>query len=415
ADEGWVNVVGGCCGTTPDHIRRIAETTVGKAPRHPRKHRRSVVSGMESLSLDEARRPLLVGERTNVIGSRKFKELIVAGELEAAAELARHQVRAGAHVIDVCLANPDREEKADMVAFFEKAVRKVKVPFMIDSTDAAVMEEALKRAPGKCILNSVNLEDGTERFETVVPLLRQYGAALVVGTIDEDKTMGMALTRERKLAVASRSFDLLTGKYGVAPEDIIFDPLVFPAGTGDKNYWGSAVETIEGIRLIKMALPRCKTVLGISNVSFGLPPAGREVLNSVFLHHCVEAGLDLAIVNAEKLARYSQIPDEEKALAWGLLSWKGPGDTAHPAGFDAVAVFSAHFRAVKVVGKSASQRLKLPIAERVARNVVEGSQEGLHADLDELLKTLKPLDIVNGPLMAGMDEVGRLFGDNQMI
>ena len=237
---------------------------------------------------------------------------------------------------------------------------------MIDSTDASVMEEALKRSPGKCVLNSINLEDGEERFETVVPLLHSYGAALVVGTIDEDKKMGMALTRARKLGVAQRSFDLLVEKYGLAPEDLIFDPLVFPAGTGDKNYWGSAVETIEGVRLIKEALPRCRTVLGVSNVSFGLPPAGREVLNSVFLHHCVEAGLDLAIVNAEKLARYSQIPDEEKTLAWNLLSWKGPGDPAHPAGFDAVAAFSDHFRAAKVVEKSPSERLKRPIDERLA-------------------------------------------------
>jgi len=415
ADEGWVNIVGGCCGTTPEHIRLMAETVAGKPPRRPAKPRRAAVSGMESLSLDEDRRPLIVGERTNVIGSRKFKELIVSGEIEAAAELARHQVRAGAHVIDVCLANPDRDEKDDLIAFFEKAVRKVKVPFMIDSTDAAVMEEALKRAPGKCILNSVNLEDGEERFEKVVPLVHKYGAALVVGTIDEDKVMGMGLTRARKLAIAQRSFDLLTTKYGIAPEDIIFDPLVFPAGTGDKNYWGSAVETVEGIRLIKAALPRCRTVLGISNVSFGLPPAGREVLNSVFLHHCVEAGLDLAIVNAEKLARYAQIPDEEKKLAWDLLAWKGPGDPAHPKEFDAVAVFSEHFRAVKTVEKSPSERLKLPIHERVAKNVVEGSQDGLRADLDELLKTLKPLEIINGPLMNGMDEVGRLFGANTMI
>ncbi|OGR47586.1 MAG: methionine synthase [Elusimicrobia bacterium GWA2_66_18] len=415
ADEGWVNVVGGCCGTTAEHIRLISEAVAGKAPRRPHKPRRGAVSGMEPLSLDEDRRPLLVGERTNVIGSRKFKDLIVAGELEAAAEIARRQVRAGAHIIDVCLANPDRDEKADMIAFFEKASRKVKVPFMIDSTDAAVMEEALKRAPGKCILNSVNLEDGEKRFEAVVPLLHKYGACLVVGAIDEDKTMGMALTRRRKLAVARRSFDLLTGKYGVAPEDIIFDLLVFPAGTGDKNYWGSALETIEAVRALKTVLPRCKTVLGISNVSFGLPPAGREALNSVFLHHCVEAGLDLAIVNAEKLARYSQIPEEEKKLAWDLLSWKGPGDPAHPRDFDAVAAFSAHFRAVKIVEKDPSERLKLPIDERVAKNVVEGSMEGLLADLDELLKTRKPLDIVNGPLMKGMDEVGRLFGDNRMI
>ncbi len=415
ADEGWVNLIGGCCGTTPEHIRLMTDAVAGKPPRRPLKPRRASVSGMESLSLDEDRRPLIVGERTNVIGSRKFKELIVGGELEAAAELARHQVRAGAHIIDVCLANPDRDEKDDLIAFFEKAVRKVKVPFMIDSTDAKVMEEALKRAPGKCILNSINLEDGEERFEAVIPLVHQFGAALVVGTIDEDKVMGMGLTRARKLEIAQRSFDLLTTKYGIVPEDIIFDPLVFPAGTGDKNYWGSAVETIEGIKIIKAAMPRCKTVLGISNVSFGLPAAGREVLNSVFLHHCVEAGLDLAIVNAEKLARYSQIPEKEIQLSWDLLSWAGPGDPKHPAGFDAVARFSEHFRLVKTVEKSPSERLKYPIDERVAKNVVEGSQEGLKADLDEFLKTRKPLEIINGPLMAGMDEVGRLFGANTMI
>ncbi|MDE2489392.1 MAG: homocysteine S-methyltransferase family protein, partial [Elusimicrobia bacterium] len=415
ADEGWVNVVGGCCGTTPEHVRLIAEAVAGKPPRRPHKPRAAAVSGLERLTLDEDRRPLLVGERTNVIGSRKFKEMIVSGDLEAASEIARRQVRSGAHVVDLCLANPDRDEKADMIAFLERVARKVKVPFMIDSTDAAVMEEALKRCAGKALLNSVNLEEGEERFERVLPLVHKYGAALVVGTIDEDKTMGMALTRERKLAVAKRSFDLLTGKYGMAPEDLVFDPLVFPAGTGDRNYWGSAVETIEGLRLIKKELPRCKTVLGVSNVSFGLPPAGREVLNSVFLHHCVEAGLDLAIVNAEKLARYSQIPDEEKKLSWDLLSWKGPGDPAHPEGFDAVAAFSAHFRAAKPAGPSPSERLKRPIDERVARCVVEGSQEGLAEDLDELLKTRPPLEIINGPLMKGMDEVGRLFNSNQMI
>ncbi len=415
ADEGWVNLIGGCCGTTPEHIKLMADIVSSKPPRRARRPRRAAVSGMESLSLDEDRRPLIVGERTNVIGSRKFKELIVNGDLEAASELARHQVRAGAHIIDICLANPDRDEKDDMIAFFEKVVRKVKVPFMVDSTDAKVMEEALKRAPGKCILNSINLEDGQERFDSVVPLVHRYGAALVVGTIDEDKIMGMGLTRARKLEIAQRSYGLLTSQYGIAPEDIIFDALVFPAGTGDKNYWGSAIETIEGIRLIKAALPRCKTVLGISNVSFGLPAAGREVLNSVFLHHCVEAGLDLAIVNAEKLARYSQIPPVEIKLSEDLLAWSGPGDPKHPAGFDAVASFSEHFRLIKTVEKNPSERLKFPIRARVAQNVVAGSMEGLTADLDEFLQTLKPLEIINGPLMAGMDEVGRLFGANTMI
>jgi 5-methyltetrahydrofolate--homocysteine methyltransferase len=413
--EGWVNIVGGCCGTTPQHIKLIAQMVEGKTPRKKVKRSRCAVSGLESYVIDDERRPSLVGERTNVIGSRLFKEMIVADKIEEASEVGRRQVRAGAHILDVCLANPDRDEKADLIAFMDLLTKKVKAPIMIDSTDAEVMEAALKRTPGKSILNSINLEDGEERFEKVVPLIKRYGAAVVVGTIDEDKQMGMALTRERKLAVAVRSHQLLTEKYGLRSEELIFDPLVFPAGTGDKNYWGSAVETIEGIRLIKHALPRCKTVLGISNVSFGLPAAGREILNSVFLHKCVEAGLDLAIVNSEKLARYAQIPEDEKKLCWDLLAWKGPGDPAHPAGFDAVAAFSAHFREKKAAAPSPSERLKLPIDERLARNVVEGSKEGLLDDLAVLLKDRDPLKIINGPLMKGMDEVGRLFGLNEMI
>jgi 5-methyltetrahydrofolate--homocysteine methyltransferase len=206
-------------------------------------------------------------------------------------------------VLDVCVQDPDRDERADLTGFLEVLAKKIKVPVMIDSTDHRAVEEALKRTQGKSLINSINLEDGEERFNKIVPLARRYGAALVVGCIDEDKNQAQAITRQRKLAIAERSFNLLTKKYGVAPEDIIFDALVFPIGTGDRNYIGSAVETIEGIRAIKFALPLCKTILGISNVSFGLPEAGREVLNSVMLYHCVQAGLDLAIVNSEKLVR----------------------------------------------------------------------------------------------------------------
>ncbi|MBI4375459.1 MAG: methionine synthase [Elusimicrobia bacterium] len=413
--EGWVNIVGGCCGTTAEHVRMIAQMAAGHKPRLASARRQSSVSGLESLVIEDDKRPTLVGERTNVIGSRLFKEMIVQGSYEEAAEVGRRQVRGGAHILDVCLANPDRDEKQDLIRFLDILTKKVKAPLMIDSTDAAVIEEALKRTPGKSIINSINLEDGEERFERVVPLIRRYGAAVVVGAIDEDKNQGMAVTRDRKLAIARRSHELLTNKYGLAPEDIYFDPLVFPAGTGDKNYWASAIETIEGIRLIKKAFPRSKTILGISNVSFGLPPAGREVLNTVFLHHCVEAGLDLAIVNSEKLARYTLIPEEEKRLSWNLLSWKGPGDPPRPQGYDAVAEFSNHFRQVKAMAKAPSERLKLPIDERLARNVVEGSKEGLLEDLGALLKNRKPLDIVNGPLLKGMGEVGRLFAVNEMI
>lgn len=274
------------------------------------------VSGIDALIYDETMRPLFVGERTNVIGSRKFKRLIAEGKYEEAAEIARAQVKNGAHVIDICLADPDRDEKEDMEQFIQQVVKKVKVPLVIDSTDEDVIACALSYSQGKAIINSINLEDGEERFEKIVPLLHQYGAAVVVGTIDEQ---GMAIDAKRKLDIALRSYDLLVNKYGVSPHDIIFDPLVFPIGTGDEQYIGAAKETIEGIRLIKQHLPNCLTVLGISNVSFGLPPVGREVLNSVFLYHCTQAGLDYAIVNTEKLERFASIPEEEVRLAEALL------------------------------------------------------------------------------------------------
>ncbi|MGH7878981.1 MAG: homocysteine S-methyltransferase family protein, partial [Candidatus Binataceae bacterium] len=402
---GWVNLIGGCCGTTPAHIRALVAMVAGGKRRELVQLERSVVSGIETLVIDESTRPVIVGERTNVLGSRKFKRLIAQGKIEEADEVGRLQVRRGAHILDVCLQDPDRDEGGDVKAFLETLVKKVKAPLMIDSTDARVIEEALKRAPGKSLINSINLEDGEERFQRVIPLARRYGAALVVGCIDEDKQQAQAVTRARKLEIAERSFRLLTEKYRVAPEDIIFDLLVFPIGTGDSNYIGSAVETIEGLRLVKAALPRCKTILGISNVSFGLPEAGREVLNSVMLYHCVQAGLDLAIVNSEKLERYPSIPEEERRLAEDLIWWRGD---------DPIAQFAAYFREKKAK-PTREERKALPLDERLALYILEGSKEGLAEDLDEALAARKPLEIINGPLMKGMDEVGRLFNANQMI
>lgn len=403
-DAGWVNLIGGCCGTTDEHIRAFVELARGKPPRKPATRTGTFVSGIDNLEIEDSQRPILVGERTNVIGSRLFKELIIEEKFEEASEIARRQVRNGAHIIDICLANPDRDEKEDMIRFLPHVIQKVRVPLMIDSTDPEVIEVALTYCQGKAIINSINLEDGEERFERVVPMARRFGAAFVVGTIDDDKKQGMAVTKERKLEVAKRSYQLLTEKYGVPPQDIIFDPLVFPCATGDEQYVGSAKETIEGIRLIKEAFPQCKTVLGISNVSFGLPPAGREVLNSVFLYHCVQAGLDLAIVNSEKLERYASIPPEEKALADDLLF-----NTSD----ETIAAFANHFRgADSRVKKKVSD---LSLDERLANYIIEGTKDGLIEDLDEKLKEASPLDIINGPLMAGMDEVGRLFNNNELI
>src|SRR6267143_194209 len=262
ADHGWLNFVGGCCGTTEQHIRAIAQMVEGKKPR---------------------------------------------------------QRRGGAHIVDVCLQSTERDEKKDIPSFYERLIRKVKAPVMIDTTDPTAIELALTYCQGKAILNSINLEDGEEKFERVVPMAHEFGAAVVVGCIDEDKLQAQAFTRERKREIARRSYGLLTEKYGLAPEDIIFDPLVFPCATGDENYIGGAVETMEGIRLIKQALPDARTILGISNVSFGLPAGAREVVNSVFLYYCTKAGLDLAIVNTEKLERFASIPEHERRLAEDLL------------------------------------------------------------------------------------------------
>ncbi len=405
AESGWVNLVGGCCGTTPEHIRLLVEMAATASPRKPVHNHETRISGIEALVIDEDVRPVIVGERTNVLGSRRFRRLIGQGAFEEASELGRSQVRNGAHVLDVCLQDPDRDELADTIAFLGYLTRKVKAPIMVDSTDSHVVEESLKRLQGKAIINSVNLEDGEERFQAVVPLAQRYGAALVVGCIDDDKQQAQAITRERKLEVALRSYELLTEKYVVQPEDIFFDALVFPAGTGDRNYVGSGVETIEGIRLIKGALPQCKTVLGISNVSFGLPTAGREVLNSVFLYHCVQAGLDLAIVNSEVMQRYTSIPEEERRLAEDLI-WN--------RGDDPVAVFTAHFRD-RPPKATVEERRSLPLDERLAMAIIEGSKEGLAEDLDEALGGRPPLEIINGPLMAGMEEVGRQFNANQLI
>ncbi|GAD14464.1 methionine synthase I containing methyltransferaseand cobalamin-binding domains [Geobacillus kaustophilus GBlys] len=403
AEKGWINIVGGCCGTTPDHIRAIAEAVRGIPPRAiPSSFDVHAVSGIEALIYEETMRPLFVGERTNVIGSRKFKRLIAEGKYEEAAEIARAQVKNGAHVIDICLADPDRDELHDMEQFVREVVKKVKVPLVIDSTDERVIERALTYSQGKAIINSINLEDGEERFANVVPLLHRYGAAVVVGTIDEQ---GMAVTAERKLEIALRSYDLLVNRYGVPARDIIFDPLVFPVGTGDEQYIGAANETIKGIRLIKEQLPECLTMLGISNVSFGLPPAGREVLNSVFLYHCTQAGLDYAIVNTEKLERFASIPEEEVRMAEALLF-----DTSD----ETLNTFIEFYRSKITAAKPAEENLSLE--ERLARYVIEGSKDGLIPDLEKALETYSdPLSIINGPLMAGMDEVGRLFNNNQLI
>ena len=425
--NGWLNLIGGCCGTTPEHIRAIAQMVEGKEPRRHRGALRTYYSGIELVEASEDNRPLLVGERTNEVGSRAFKRLISNEKYEEASEIGRRQVKNGAQIIDINLENPDREELEDIDRFYEKVIHKVKAPFMIDTTSSPAVERALTYCLGKSIINSINFEDGEERFDQILPLVKKYGAAIIIGSIDEDKEQAQAITRERKLAIAQRAHKLCTETWGLLAEDLIFDPLVFPCATGDKNYIGSAVETIESLRLIKQALPQCKTVLGVSNVSFGLPSAAREVVNSVFLYYATKAGLDLAIVNTEKLERYAAIPEDEKKLAEDLLKnapldgSDAPEDYRQQSAAQRaeinqhhIAKITEHFRGSK--GRVKKVIADLPLDERLANYIIEGTKEGLVDDLEVKRRDgAVPLDIINGPLMDGMKEVGRLFNNNELI
>jgi 5-methyltetrahydrofolate--homocysteine methyltransferase len=433
-DHGWLNIVGGCCGTTSEHIAAIAQMADGKRPRpvKPPSHR-VFYSGIETVEAEESNRPLIVGERTNVIGSRLFKDLVAQEKWEEATEIARWQVKNGAHIVDVCLQSTDRDEIKDIPLFYEKLIRKIKTPVMVDTTDPSAMELALTYCQGKSIINSINLEDGEEKFERTCPVAKAYGAALIVGCIDEDKLQAQAFTRERKLAIAERSVNLLTGKYQIPPEDIIIDPLVFPCATGDVNYIGGAVETIEAIRLIKDKIPHIKTVLGISNISFGLPAAAREVVNSVFLYYCTKAGLDLAIVNSQKLERFASIPEDERRLAENLLFNTPPAgsddenlrlapeDWREQSPSQKAAINQFHIAAITEHFRTATKKEKvkaadLPLDQRLANYIIEGTKDGLIPDLDLKRQSgAAPLDIINGPLMAGMAEVGRLFNNNELI
>ncbi len=403
ASSGWVNLIGGCCGTGEEHIRRLREVADGASPRVPPAYDPARLAGGEVVDLVQQPPPLLIGERTNVLGSRKFKELVRERRWAEAAEIGRRQVRGRAGLLDVCLADAEGDESGAMRAVVTALRRAVRVPLMVDTTDPEVMAAALELIPGRPVLNSVNLEDGGARLDRVAALARRFGAAVVAGCIDEHPTDGMARTAERKAEVAARLLDRLEAA-GLRRREVLLDALVFPAATGDPKFRGSAGETVRGVKLIKERIPDALTVLGVSNVSFGVPAAGREVLNAVFLHHCVQAGLDGAIVNAEQLVRFPSLDAGEVKLAEDVLF---DGDKR------AVDAFVARYR--QATPRVASVDAHLPAEQRITLMVVEGTRTGLDATLDELLGRMAPLAIINGPLMAGMDEVGRLFGSGRLI
>ncbi|MDA8132352.1 MAG: homocysteine S-methyltransferase family protein, partial [Elusimicrobia bacterium] len=396
--KGLLNAAGGCCGTNPSHIRALAAAVAGLKPRAPRPAAPWVVAGTEALFFDEIEPPAMVGERNNSIGSKKFRDMVAAGAWDGAVALAKSQAAAGAHILDVCLANPERDELADVKELVPRLARAVRLPLMTDTTSTEVMEEVLKLAPGKALLNSVNFELGPDKPRAAAELVKTYGGKLVFGCIDEDKKSGLPLDAERKTAIARRAYAFLTKECGLKPEDIIFDTLVFPVAVGGEHA-KTAHETIKAIAAIKKEFPGVRTILGVSNVSFGLPPASREVLNSVFLHHAVKAGLDLAIVNIEKLKRFASIPEDERALAEDLVFARRP---------DAAAAFAARYRDAKK-GPAAPAAQDAPAEERLRLAVLNGARAGVPEAVEELLEKEPPLFIINGPVMKAMAEVGKLF------
>jgi 5-methyltetrahydrofolate--homocysteine methyltransferase len=407
-EEFGVNIVGGCCGTTAEHLKLLCEA-VGFRP--PKKRQPTVKAQVSSLiSAVDIRQDssyLIVAERTNTNGSRQFKRLLQEENWDGLVSMARDELREGSHMLDVCVDFVGRDGVADMKQAVARYVNALPGPLMLDSTNAAVMEAGLKLAGGRCILNSLNLEDGEERVGQICALAKKYGAAVVAGTIDEDKLNAMARTADRKIAIAKRIRDLVVDKFGLHDRDILFDPLVLPISTGIEEDRRNAMETIEGTRRIFKELPDCFTVVGLSNVSFGLKPAARVVLNSAFLHELMEAGLTAAIVHASKILPRNKIEDEKWAAAMDLIYDR------RREGFDPLTHFISLFPDGSDVPKEKPQD-NLPIEEKLKRHIIDGEKRDLTVHLDLAMQTYSPLDIINTILLEGMKVVGELFGSGQM-
>lgn len=412
--EDGVNIVGGCCGTTPAHIKALVEAIgLNRAPK-----RRTPVyePGCSSLYSAVPYRQdnsfLIVGERSNTNGSRQFKKLLVDGDVDGCVAMGVDQVKEGSHVLDLCVDYVGRDGVPDMSKVAGRYAVDVTAPLMLDSTEPPVIEAGLKLIGGKCIVNSVNLEDGEEKMAKVAKLLRQFGAAVVALTIDEDPVESMGKTAERKLAIATRIHELLTRKYGVREEDIFFDCLTFPITTGNEADRRLALETLDGIEGVMKRFPKCQSILGVSNVSFGLVPAARAVLNSVFLHEAMQRGLTAAIVHSSKILPRNKIADERWNAALDLIydrrKRREDGSMSDP-----LTAFIALFTEQEKV-EAKAKIADLPIEERLKRRIIDGEKVGLDGDLAEAMKRYQPLDIINNFLLDGMKVVGELFGSGQM-
>ena len=403
--EYGVNIVGGCCGTSHEHLRQVVKALHGVKPATRQPVSEPAVSSLHaSVNLHQEPRPLLVGERTNTNGSRKFKQLLEKEDWHGLVEMAQEQQREEVHVLDVCTAYVGRDEVRDISEVVRRYNEVITKPIMIDSTERAVVEAALKRISGKAIINSVNLEDGREKFDKIVGLARRFGAALVCGCIDEQ---GMARTAERKFEVASRIYEICTREYGIAAHDLLFDPLVLPVSTGQEEERRNGLELLEGIRRIKHGLPGALTIVGLSNISFGLAPYARQVLNSVALHYALEHGLDAAILHAAKILPLARIDERGQELCRRILF------DDRTAG-DPLQQLIEHYADKKSETKTKSSSLGETVEERLRQAIIQGRRESLVADLDLARQTYSPIEIINTILLDGMKVVGDLFGSGQM-
>jgi 5-methyltetrahydrofolate--homocysteine methyltransferase len=409
--EFGVNIVGGCCGTTAEHLKAVIARLGGKkaAPRSP-KVVPAVSSLFNSVDLNQEPRPLLVGERTNTNGSRKFKQLLEKEDWHGLVEMAREQEREGAHVLDVCVDYVGRDGVRDMKETIKRYNEVLTKPIMLDSTEVPVIEAGLKLCSGKALINSINLEDGRKTLDPKTKLAKKYGAALVALTIDEK---GQADTAEWKFEVAQRIYDIVVNEYRIPPSDLLFDPLVFPVSTGQEQTRKSAIATFKAIRLIKKNLPGALTHVGLSNCSFGLNPYTRQVLNSVYLNYALEYGLDSAILHAAKIMPLASIDERGKELCRRLLFDERAFDTAGNCTEDPLQLLIDHYADKKSESKK-GQSLGDTIEERLRQAIIQGRRESLIADLDSARERYSPIDIINKILLDGMKVVGDLFGSGQM-
>ncbi|MGH2558888.1 MAG: methionine synthase, partial [Thermomicrobiales bacterium] len=408
-EEFGVGIVGGCCGTTPEHLK----LTVDQIERRPVTVARpsaplaSIASMIRATPLRQEPAPLIVGERVNTQGSRKVKRLVLADDFDGLLQVANSQVEEGAHALDVCMALTERADERDIMrTLVKKLALTVETPLVVDSTEPDVIKDALEQYPGRAVVNSINMENGRARIEAVMPLVKDHGAAVIALTIDEE---GMAKTAERKLAVAQVIHQIVTEEYGLRSEDLIFDALTFTLATGDEEFTRSAVETIEGIRQIERELPGVLTVLGVSNVSFGLNPAARRVLNAIFLYHCVQAGLDLAIVHPSHVLPFAEIPAEERELAEDLIFARRP---------DALQRYIEFFegRTETESQGGPDPMAEMAVRERLHYRVVHRKKDGIEEDVDiAVLEAGDAVEVLNNVLLPAMKEVGDKFGAGELI